>query len=127
SCQATNPLIEAYKLTCNPCPGDVDVLCTQYDGTPCSDTNASTWWYHLTDFELFKLSCVSDNPNQDCQEPSIHARAWLEANNLDEHGNSIFGNENSFEGCFISGYDPNFIGTPGGGDPEGAWTISLTR
>jgi len=120
TCEATNPLVAPYNSPeiCNPCPQDV--LCKQYDGTVCADENAGTSWFHLTDFELFHLSCVTDNPNQDCQDDGLHARAWLEANNVD-----VFGNENSFEGCFISGYDPGLIGTPGSGSE--AWTISLTR
>jgi hypothetical protein len=80
----------------------------------------------LTDFEMFHMHCV-EAPNTSCDDITKDAREWLEVNNVDEKGKTIFGNEPSFEGCFISGYDSGFIGTPGGGDPEGAWTISLTR
>ena len=126
-CEATNPLVAPFNTpdVCNPCPQDT--LCKKYDGTTdCDPTNLDTW-FHLTDFELFHLSCVTDNANTDCQDPAINARAWLEANNVDDKGKTVFGLENSFEGCFVSGYDPGFVGTPGSGDPEGAWTISLTR
>ena len=131
SCEATSPLVFPYNqpYNCNPCPQDV--LCTKYDGTPCDPENAGTQWYHLIDFELFKLSCVSDNPQQDCQDLNLHARAWLEAYNLIDPAKpeigSLIGNEPSFEGCFVGGYDPGLIGSPGGGDPDSAWTISLTR
>jgi hypothetical protein len=124
-CQATSPLDPLYAGVCNPHPQDT--LCEQYDGTPCTPENAGTQWFHLTDFELFHLSCVAQNPNTDCTDPNVHARAWLEANNVDEHGHTVFGNEPSFEGCFIEGYDPGLIGSPGDGNPQGAWTISLVR
>jgi len=125
-CTATSPLVAPYNTPeiCNPCPQDT--LCTKYDGTPCTAENAGTRWFHLTDFEMFHMHCV-EAPNTSCDDITKDAREWLEVNNVDEKGKTIFGNESSFEGCFIGGYDPGFIGSPGTGDPEGAWTISLTR
>ena len=125
-CTATSPLVSPYNLpeNCDPCPQDT--LCTKYDGTSCTAENAGTQWFHLTDFEMFHMHCV-EAPNTSCDDITTDAREWLEVNNVDEKGKTIFGNESSFEGCFISGYDSGFVGSPGSGDPDGTWTISLTR
>jgi hypothetical protein len=131
-CQATDPTLPSYDANCHAGPRSTNPLDAVTDIRVGGAGNSNTNWYHLGDFELLHIRCVAPpagGPQSRCENATTDARGWLMANNPSGQGNqSKIGGEPAFEGCFVGGFIPGFLGPPG---PEtcsqGAYTIFLVK
>src|SRR4030042_2827662 len=106
------PVFNDYTVACRP---DIDAGCmSQWHAVDQirPSSGASTAYYHIISFSVFKITCVSKVPGQHCD-----TKDYLVSKDIIEH------QDKTIEGYFVTGYIPGLEGICN--FDAGAYTIFL--